>query len=399
MKLFTSFRLLKRSMTGLSQNAASVEDYNLQKVLLVSKTTRFEAEQNYYSNSDDAHMRELLLERGSAYLLRSHEQHKKFEKELIKYLEKSNVEVKIVDRYERPKELIDWADTIMSVGGDGTFLMAANKVADQSKPVFGFNSFPERSTGYLCLPKACSDEISKTINEIKQRRFTWAYRSRIKIQIQGKNINTKPFGLHDKWSNRRTHIDQNNSPDKTNKTDDTFDVPYLALNEVFIAENSPATVSYLDVSVDDGEYITTKSSGMCICTGSGSSSWNYTMNRISEDVVRKLFSISGHNNDNIDEIVEKYNSSLRFNSDDDRIDYTIRDMIPMPCWPKMPNLPPKAFAKKIAIRSQCREGSIVIDGGYSYAFNAGATVILQTDPTRKLKTIRLNDPVLCPDDC
>lgn len=84
------------------------------------------------------------------------------------------------------------------------------------------------------------------------------------------------------------------------------------VHQVFIAESSPASVSYLDISVNDGEFITTKNSGICICTGSGSSSWNYTMNRISEDVVRKLFSISGHKFDKIDEIVNKYNNSLRF---------------------------------------------------------------------------------------
>lgn len=87
------------SFTGLPQNAVSVEDYNLQKVLLISKTTRLEVEQTSHPDTDDSEIRELLLERGSEYLLRSHEQHKKFEKSVIRCLEKLNVEVKIVDRY------------------------------------------------------------------------------------------------------------------------------------------------------------------------------------------------------------------------------------------------------------------------------------------------------------
>ncbi len=81
---------------------------------------------------------------------------------------------------------------------------------------------------------------------------------------------------------------------------------------MFIAESAPARVSYLDVSVDDGELISTKNSGICVCTGSGSSSWNFTMNRISHQVVEKLFSIQGYSHENIDDIVEKYNASLRF---------------------------------------------------------------------------------------
>lgn len=73
------------------------------------------------------------------------------------------------------------------------------------------------------------------------------------------------------------------------------------------------------------------------------------------------------------------------------MDYTIRDMIPMSVWPKMPNLPSKGFATKILIRSQCREGNLVIDGGSSYQFNSGITAILRTDPESMLKTIKLND--------
>lgn len=71
-------------------------------------------------------------------------------------------------RYERPVDLINWADTIISIGGDGTYLMAANKIVDQSKPVIGFNSCPETSTGYLCLPKSCSRDIFKTLSDIKK---------------------------------------------------------------------------------------------------------------------------------------------------------------------------------------------------------------------------------------
>lgn len=81
---------------------------------------------------------------------------------------------------------------------------------------------------------------------------------------------------------------------------------------MFIAESVPARVSYLDVSVNDGELTTTKNSGICVCTGSGSSSWNFTMNRISHDVVQRLLKISGYTNARIDEIVEAYNNSLRF---------------------------------------------------------------------------------------
>lgn len=82
---------------------------------------------------------------------------------------------------------------------------------------------------------------------------------------------------------------------------------------------------------------------------------------------------------------------LSFVLDDVRMDYTIRDMIPTSMWPKMPNLPAKGFARQIRIRSQCREGFLVIDGGCAYQFNSGTTAILRTDPESILKTITLSN--------
>ena len=49
--------------------------------------------------------------------------------------------------------------------------------------------------------------------------------------------------------------------------------PNLALNEVFVGESHAARVSYYDVQLDDGPLIKQKSSGMTICTGTGSTSW------------------------------------------------------------------------------------------------------------------------------
>lgn len=56
--------------------------------------------------------------------------------------------VKIVTRPEYSQDDIEWADVIVTVGGDGTFLMAASKMNGQRKPVLGLNSDPTR---YLSL--------------------------------------------------------------------------------------------------------------------------------------------------------------------------------------------------------------------------------------------------------
>lgn len=67
--------------------------------------------------------------------------------------------------YTRDK--IDWADIVMSTGGDGTFLLAASMIKNNRKPVIGFNSVPERSEGYLCLPKNFSDDVSGAVEHLQ----------------------------------------------------------------------------------------------------------------------------------------------------------------------------------------------------------------------------------------
>lgn len=67
--------------------------------------------------------------------------------------------------YTRSK--VDWADVVVPIGGDGTFLLAASKILDNTKPVVGFNSDPTRSEGFLCLPKQYSEDVHGAIKRLK----------------------------------------------------------------------------------------------------------------------------------------------------------------------------------------------------------------------------------------
>lgn len=69
-------------------------------------------------------------------------------------------------------------------------------------------------------------------------------------------------------------------------------LPYLALNEVFIGETMAARVSHLHIGKDDELTVTkTKSSGLCVSTGTGSTSWLTSINRLSAMNMRKLLEI------------------------------------------------------------------------------------------------------------
>lgn len=70
----------------------------MQRVLLVSKTTRLEMEKLGRTDVIDADLRSILIERGSDFLVKSHDEHKRFEKEVMRSLERLDVQVKLVNR-------------------------------------------------------------------------------------------------------------------------------------------------------------------------------------------------------------------------------------------------------------------------------------------------------------
>lgn len=54
------------------------------------------------------------------------------------------IEYKIVQRFDFDLDLINWADVVISAGGDGTFLSAASKIKNRNKPLIGINTDPAR---------------------------------------------------------------------------------------------------------------------------------------------------------------------------------------------------------------------------------------------------------------
>lgn len=68
---------------------------------------------------------------------------------------------------------MSWADVIVPVGGDGTFLLSANRasplfaLSQQKTPIVGFNSDPQHSEGRLMLPKQYSENPEEAVDRIK----------------------------------------------------------------------------------------------------------------------------------------------------------------------------------------------------------------------------------------
>lgn len=85
-----------------------------------------------------------------------------------------------------------------------------------------------------------------------------------------------------------------------------------------MAEVFAAKMSTLLIKFDDEEnFYRIKSSGICISTGTGSTSWYKAINAISPQLVRQIFGLLDNNknytNADINDICCKFNNSLHFN--------------------------------------------------------------------------------------
>ncbi|KAG5677335.1 hypothetical protein PVAND_007103 [Polypedilum vanderplanki] len=390
----------------------------IKKVLIVTKLTRYEFEKIRHAELNDAELEEKIKYRGTDYdaLMYYHNLHKAVERKVVDSFSQMGVEVKVVNRLTINKELLQWTDLIVPVGGDGTFLLAASRATpffiENSVPIVGFNSDPQRSEGRLMLPKQYTSDVNDAVKKIIKGEFEWMHRSRIRITLLKFNGETPiPIDLHEfnpapvehkeLFVSEPSLLDQINGgayyPGRKNKATKRI-LPYLALNEVFIGETLSARVSHLHIRPSTTQKITkTKSSGLCVSTGTGSTSWHTSINRLSNKNVEDLLQLLKKNNkvdlNGVDagEICEEYNRQLVFEPDDPRLCYSIREQICVGVWPNPKGFESRDFAQNLYVKSRCFDASLVIDGTVSYKFNDGTKALLEVLPEDALLTMKIED--------
>jgi len=173
-----------------------------------------------------------------------------------------------------------------------------------------------------------------------------------------------------------------------------------ALNEVFIGESLSARVSYYQMCIDDGPFFKQKSSGIILCTGTGSTSWCYNINKMSLNSIKKVVKLINkemcvaggspvpEDDGFITNITNQFNDSIIFDPGDLRMAYTIRDPIINRIFQNETN---RGFAKRLCVQSRCFDACLVIDGSMSYQFNDGAKAFLSVHPDHSLRTIVVNN--------
>lgn len=378
-----------------------------EKVAVVTKTTRYEFEQQRYryAGLSEEDLKQLLAMKGSSYsgLLERHNIHTNNVEHIVKSLRKEGIEVRVVKRGEYDEEVVRWADAIISAGGDGTMLLVASKVLSKDKPVVGVNTDPERSEGHLCLPVRYTRAFPEALDKLFHGDFRWLWRQRIRLHLEGTGINPTPVDLHE----QQLSLEQHNQAHRITTMDsqrrtlhDSFSKPSLlpirSLNEIFIGESLSSRASYYEISVDDGPWEKQKSSGLSICTGTGSKAWSYNINKLAEQAVEEVLRIGKSqmgldiplNREFIEKVTDQYNESLVFSPEDRRLLFSIREPIVNRVFSSSRQ---RGFASKVCVRSRCWDACMVVDGGTSFEFNDGAIATISMSEEDQLRTVLLEN--------
>uniref|UniRef100_A0A8D0DBB5 NAD kinase 2, mitochondrial n=1 Tax=Sander lucioperca TaxID=283035 RepID=A0A8D0DBB5_SANLU len=406
-----SLRPVHTSICVSSQQKAG---FKPEKVAVVTKTTRYEFElQRYrYAGLSEEDFKQLLAMKGSSYsgLLERHNIHTNNVEHIVKSLRGEGIEVQVVKRGEYDEEVVRWADAIISAGGDGTMLLVASKVLSKDKPVVGVNTDPERSEGHLCLPVRYTHVFPEALEKLCRGEFRWLWRQRIRLHLEGTGINPTPVDLHE----QQLSLEQHSQAHRT--LHDSVSKPRLlpirSLNEIFIGESLSSRMklnsfkphvnlllhraSYYEISVDDGPWEKQKSSGLSICTGTGSKAWSYNINKLVEQSVEEVLKIGKSqtgldiplNRDFIEKVTDEYNESLVFSPDERRLFYSIREPIVNRVFSSSRQ---RGFASKVSVRSRCWDACMVVDGGTSFEFNDGAIATLSMSEEDELRTVDLEN--------
>lgn len=378
------------------------------RVVILSRITRYEFEKLWHKDSTEEQFKSKMERKRSDYqtLLERHKTHYSCLDYMTRSLEAHGIETKVVKRPQFTNEILNWADVVFTAGGDGTFLDAASKIHNRDKPIIGINTDPKRSEGQLCLSKEkyAAASFDKVLQKLLAGDFRWQWRQRIRITMSGYHANDDPIELSDQQlqylEHRYTeHIAENETcsrPFYVKGVTHTRVLPVRALNEVFFGECLSSRVSYYELTVDDQPGSKQKSSGVTVCTGTGSTSWHFHINKLPVESVQDILTIASSqgnvsfptgDKNFIQSVTDKFNNSLIFDPSEPHMGYTVRDPVNNGVF-QVPSS--RGKAKRIQISSRMWNACLVLDGGCSFRFNDGAIATLEMFDEDALRTVELD---------
>jgi NAD+ kinase len=130
-------------------------------------------------------------------------------------------------------------DALVVLGGDGTFLRAAQSVAEVDVPIVGINL---GKVGFLSIAEA--NELEGLLEKLKSGAFT--IRERMALTGQILEAGRTPAGS------------------------------FTALNDIVVARGSLARVVRLDVSIDESHLATFVADGLVVASPTGSTGYSFS---------------------------------------------------------------------------------------------------------------------------
>ncbi|KAL3216350.1 hypothetical protein MRX96_033147 [Rhipicephalus microplus] len=392
-------------------SAADEPMFRPRRALVLTKFSRYEFEKRRHAHLTEEQLVQDLESRGSDYnsLVHHHKIHTKNRELVVNTLRQNGIETRLVDRFDYTDSNIDWADVIFTTGGDGTFLMAASKIHTRDKPIIGINSDPSRSVGYLCLPGHYTENFPLALKRLLTGKFQWMWRQRLRVTLKGEHAFDAPVELHDQqlqypeyrfldcWQEQHRKPTADDGATQHSLGDAVHMLPVRSLNEVFVGESLSSRVSYYELSVDGSPRTKLKSSGLTICSGTGSTSWSFNINKVTPQCIQRILDIvtaetgvdlPTRDPKLIERVTTNFNNSLIFDPSKCLMAYTIRDPV---VFGTDFNSKPRGFAKRIEVKSRMFDACLVIDGGLSFVFNDGATAVFEIFDEDALRTVKLSD--------
>ncbi len=193
-------------------------------------TMRFAIFGNTYQPKESVHLEVLfrLLEKHNAQLCIC----KKFYDFLVTELQLNIPSAELFEKDEFT------ADIAISIGGDGTFLRAANRVGKKNIPILGIN------TGRLgFLADISLNEMEETFDEIYNNHYKIEEHSVLQLKCDDENLMKSPF----------------------------------ALNEIAILKRDNSSMISIHTSINDVPLATYQADGLIIATPTGSTAYSLSV--------------------------------------------------------------------------------------------------------------------------
>lgn len=104
-------------------------------------------------------------------------------------------------RIDDASKYMDWADLVIVIGGDDTFILASKLITSNKMPIFGINPHPAASDIFT-LPMEYSADMDKIFERLRAGDYDLLMRSRIRTIMTGVGLHLQPLHVREK---SRTH--------------------------------------------------------------------------------------------------------------------------------------------------------------------------------------------------